>query len=52
MEASDKSRVSSLASINTTISHVELLIGNVAENVHIFSDEMPSNSAQDLCFTF
>ena len=52
MEASDRSRVSSLANINTTISHVELLIGNVAENVHIFSDGMPSKFDSRFMFHF
>ena len=41
-EASDKSRVKSFSCIKKIIPHVEPLIGNVAENVHIFSDGMSS----------
>ena len=39
-ETSGKSRVASLSDISRIISYVESLIGNVAENVHIFSDGM------------
>ena len=42
METSDKPWVALLSFINKIIPNVEFLIGNVVENVHIFSDDMPS----------
>ena len=42
METSDKPLVALLSFINKIIPNVEFLIGNVVENVHIFSDDMPS----------
>ena len=49
---SEKSRVASLSCINKIISHVEWLIGNVAENVHIFSDGMSSQFRSRFLFPF
>ena len=52
MEASDKSWLASLSCINKIISHVESLISNVIENVHIFSDGMSSQSCSRFVFHF
>ena len=51
-EASDKPRVKSLSCIKKIIPHVEPLIGNVVENVHIFSDGMPSQFRSRFVFHF
>ena len=51
-EVSDKSRVASLSCIKKVIPHVESLIGNVAENVHIFSDGMSSQFRSRFVFHF
>ena len=52
-EGCDKSQVASLyCCINKIISHVESLIGNVVENVHIFSDGMSSQFHPRFVFHF
>ena len=52
MEASEKLRVASLSCISKNILHVESLIGNVVENVHIFSDGMSSEFRSRFMFHF
>ena len=51
-EEYDKSLVTSLSYINKNISHVESFIGNVVENVHIFSDGISSQFRSRSVFHF
>ena len=51
-ETPGKLRIASLSYIKKIISHVEFLIGNVIENVQIFSDGMSSQFRSRFVFHF